>query len=1202
MRNIVDERKFLTDPTFKAVIEEISRGEDKLKISGLHGSARAFLFSILFRIIKKPLVVISPTVREAKGIYQDVSLFLTDEEVVFLPPWEIMSTDAFSYQGDVESGKIDALFELTSGRSAVFVIPLPAFLQKVIPKNILEDYIETIGIGDTLERDDFITKLDDGGYRRSSLVEEKGEFSVRGHVIDIFPPASPVPFRMVFMGDELESIREFDAASQRSTKEIDEFVLTPARELVLSEGVQQQAIRNLKIRAGELGISSAMRSSIAETIGGDLGSSISPLFLPLFYGSPDTNGLDTVFDYVPENSIVIFDNFIDIEQAEEKIANNINRFLLKAKREEKFYLEREAFYISTEDLRQRFKDFQKVYVGGLEIGIDDEESGATVKFNAGIDPVLNLIQDRAKDHSGHGSAQPLEIADGLRWETDGSSRDDGLLAPLVKRISGWMDGGNLVTFLCGGEEGVQRMSHLFAEYFLPVNQSYASILSELIRHDGKGRLVLRDGKITGGFHFPNLRLVIISEEEVFGKKVKKRRARPAREGYFLKSFGELKEGDSVVHTDHGIGKYLGLEKLSIEKIENDFLLIEYLGGDKLYIPVARLDQIQRYIGPEGYAPKLDKLGGFTWDTVKKKVKKSVREIAEELVSIYAAREVMEGYSFSPTDRYYDEFSSSFEYDETPDQARAIEDINLDMNDPMPMDRLICGDAGFGKTEVALRASFRAAMEGKQTAVLVPTTILSEQHYQTFVRRLEKYPIRVKVLNRFKTKAQQKEIVGAINKGLVDIVIGTHRILQKDVVFKDLGLAVIDEEQRFGVSHKEKLKKLRALVDVLTLTATPIPRTLHLSLVGIRDLSIINTPPEDRLSIKTYVLEFDEDVIRDAIRREIERGGQVFFLHDRVHSIYNMARFVEGLVPEARVGVAHGRMKSRELEDVMVKYLRQDHNVLVCTTIIGSGIDIPMANTIIINRADRFGLSQLYQLRGRVGRSKEEAYAYLLLPQGAMLTRDAVKRLHVIKEFSEPGSGFRIASHDLEIRGAGSLLGASQAGHVSAVGYELYTQLMERTIRELRGEKVPEEEIKPEINLGLPAFIPDDYIDDMHRRLVTYKRVSMAVADKDLAEIREELEDCYGFIVPQVENLLEVISIRNLLKGIRGKKMEYDGKNISISFHRDSSVDPGKIIELSRKKMKGLRFTPDFKLYVPMPGLDGDEILRHAKGLLRELGN
>ena len=1170
MRKIVDESKFLTDPVFKTVIEKIRQGDDKLKIRGLYGSARAFILSALSKTIKRPLIVVTSTAKEADSICRDASFFLPGDGAVLYPPWKIMSTGIFSYEKDVEWERADALFMLISGKPAIFVIPLCALLQKVIPGHIFQDYIETISIGDILERDSLIGKLDEGGYRRVSLIGEKGEFSVRGHVIDIFPPTSAAPYRMVFMGDELESIRAFDAVSQRSLRETDEFILTPARELILSGEARRQAMANLRKRAGELGIPTAKRNRIGEMIEGDA-ASINPLLFPLFYET-----LGTVFDYVPDNSLIIFNDLAAIRQSEEKIINNLDSLLLRAGREDKFYLERESFHTSPADISKCFKDFQKIYVESLEIGMDDEKSCDTVKFD-------------------------METVAGLMCEAPGHSEEDGLLSPIVERIKEWMDDGNLVSFLCGGGEEIQRISHLLEGYSLPVTTASAPILSDLARHNGTGKLVLREGKITEGFSFPALRLVVISEEEIFGKKAgKKRRSRSIREGYFLKSFGELKEGDFAIHTDHGIGKYLGLEKLSVEKIENDFLIIEYMGGDKLYIPVNRLNQIQRYIGPDGYVPKMDKLGGSSWDRVKKRVKESVREVAEELVSIYAAREVMEGYGFSQTGRYYDEFSSSFEYDETPDQAKAIEDVNLDMSDHRPMDRLICGDAGFGKTEVALRACFRTVMDGKQAAILVPTTILAEQHYQTFAGRFEKYPIRVEVLNRFKTRAEQKEIVEAINRGLVDIVIGTHRILQKDVAFKDLGLVVIDEEHRFGVSHKEKLKKLSALVDVLTLTATPIPRTLHLSLVGMRDLSIINTPPEDRLSIKTYILEFDEDAIRNAIRQEIEKGGQVFFLHDRVHSIYTMARFVEGLVPEARVGVAHGRMKSRELENVMVKYLRREYNVLVCTTIIGSGIDIPTANTIIINHAERFGLSQLYQLRGRVGRSTEEAYAYLLIPQGGMLSKDARKRLNVIKEFSEPGSGFRIASHDMEIRGAGNLLGISQSGTVSAVGYELYTELMERTIKELKGEKIPKEEITPEILLGLPAFIPDDYITDMHMRLVTYKRISMAATDGELDEIREELLDCYGFIVPQVENLLEIISIRNLLKNISGKKMEYDGENLSISFSKESPVEPEKIIELSRKKTSKIRFTPDFRLHIPIPSLDGDEVLRHAKGLLREL--
>ncbi|MDI6727187.1 MAG: transcription-repair coupling factor, partial [Smithellaceae bacterium] len=563
----------------------------------------------------------------------------------------------------------------------------------------------------------------------------------------------------------------------------------------------------------------------------------------------------------------------------------------------------------------------------------------------------------------------------------------------------------------------------------------ADFLQELWDHQGQGRLVLCDGHLKNGFYMPLLKLVVISEEEVFGRKTHPRRVKQARAGFFLQSFAELKEGNFVVHTDHGIGIYRGLHKLNIVDNENDYLLLEYLDGDKLYIPVDRLAVIQRYVGPEGYNPKLDKLGGGAWEAARERVKKSIRDIAEELVALYAAREVTQRRPFCPPDSLYEEFCSTFEYEETPDQAKAIEDVALDMDQGKPMDRLICGDAGFGKTEVALRASFRAVMDGKQVALMVPTTILAEQHFQTFSRRFQDFPVRVEVINRFKSRSRQKEILAELERGMVDILIGTHRLLQKDVKFRDLGLAVIDEEQKFGVSHKERLKQLRTQVDVLTLSATPIPRTLHLSLIGIRDLSIISTPPEDRIPIRTYVMEFSEAQIKDAIDEELKRGGQVFFVHNRIHSIHSMSRLIGKLVPEARISVVHGRMAPREIEDEMGRFIRKECDVLVSTSIIGSGIDIPSANTIIVNRADHFGLSQLYQIRGRVGRSGLEASAYLFIPKGAMLSGEARKRLRTMLDFCQPGSGFKIAGNDLEIRGGGSLLGTSQSGHVSAVGYE-----------------------------------------------------------------------------------------------------------------------------------------------------------------------
>ncbi len=1181
----IEDKLFLTDPAFRDVLEGIRRKDDRIRVSGIHGSAKALLFAVLYRSLKKTILVVTSTMDEARDVLRDTALFLQDGEVLIYPPWEFLTSDIFSSQDETELKRIEVLAQLILGKPAVIIVPVDALLQKVPPSDVVRNYIRTLSIGDFIEREEILKKLDEGGYKRVTLVEETGEYSVRGHVIDIFPPLESRPLRLVFLGDEVESIKPFDPDSQRSREERVEFFLTPAREFIVSPERRKEALTNLRNRAHEIDLSRAVRDRLLEMAGGDLTRSLHPRFLPLFYGSSGANGgsafaggVHHLLSYAPEGSTVVLNDTLSLERAETKARQDLDRSILRAKDEGKFYLEAADYLLSGEEFLRGLEPFQEIDIEELEIERRGGEPARTVRFET-------------------------ETPSGLKDERSCFDKDDGPLKAVMERIKGWLDEGTLVSLLCSGEGSLQKMAHLLEGYVLPVTPGNGDFLSQLLGHNGRGQIVLREGRISGGFLFPRLKWAVISDEEIFGKKARARRPRPVREGYFLKSFGELKEGDFVVHADHGIGLYRGLEKLTVGEIENDFLLLEYLDGDKLYLPVDRLDQIQRYIGPEGHHPKVDKLGGTSWEAVKKRVKRSVEEIAEELVSLYAARETLERRAFSAPDAYYDEFSSSFAYEETPDQARAIEDVNFDMADSKPMDRLICGDAGFGKTEVAVRAAFRAVMEGKQVAVLVPTTILAEQHFHTFSKRLEKYPVRLDVLNRFRTKNEQAAIVEGLRKGSVDIVIGTHRLLQKDVAFKDLGLVIVDEEQQFGVAHKEKLKQLRTLVDVMTLTATPIPRTLQLSLVGIRDLSVINTPPRDRQSIKTHVLEFDDEVIREAVLKELGRNGQVFFVHDRIQSIYPLARHLERLVPEARIAVAHGRMKGRELEDVMVKYVRGDCDVLVCTTIIGSGIDIPTANTIIINRADRFGLSQLYQLRGRVGRSKEEAAAYLLIPQGALLSPDAQKRLEVVRELTEPGSGFSIASHDLEIRGAGNILGTSQSGHVAAVGYEMYIQLIEGTIRELRGEKaVPEEDVRPEIHLGLPAFIPEDYISDMHRRLVTYKRISMASTEEDLSGLRDELVDCYGFVSPQVDNLLDVIRIRNLAKRVMAKRVEYDGKHFIVSFSGNSRLDPEKIIKLVRRKIKGTRFTPDFKLYVPRPGLAPEAMVMETKGLLKELMN
>jgi len=1177
VRKIVEIRKDPADPAFRDLLDRCRSGEGPITVGGLEGSARALVLSLLFAHLGRPLVVVSPTEKEAGALQRDLTFFLGEEPVLGFPPWDLLTTDMFAFQRETELTRLEVIHRLAYGGPAIVVIPAHALMQKLIPRGLLEDYVEWISLGDTREREALVRKLSEGGYGRVTLVEGKGEFSVRGNVVDLYPPHAPHPLRLEFFGDELESIREFDESSQRSIRELAEFQLFPAREVILTPESRERAVRNVRRRSNDLGLSRGTKEKMAEMIGTGLGSAVNPLFHPLFYEDPGEapfshGGLGTLFDYLPSGAPLILDDPLAIRQMLEKVENDLDRFLLKARDLERFHLEKEAAYLTAAMVLESWRSMRLIRLEGL--GLDDGGKGPDVHFH--LEPVAVA-----------GPAGPASVG------------EEGLLRPLVEKIGMWIGEGNRVVWVCAGQEDLQRMAHLLSRYDLQSRRMGGAFLDG-IGDEVPAGLFLRDGRVSGGFRLAGMRLVVLSEEEIFGKKVLRRRVRPAREGYFLKSFGELSAGDFVVHTEHGIGCYQGLQKLAVGGIENDFLLIAYQDQDRLYLPVERIDQIQRYIGPDGFVPKVDRLGGTSWEAVKERVKTSVREMAEELVAIYAAREVMNRDAFSAPDRIYEEFCASFEFEETPDQAKAIEDIHQDMSAPKPMDRLICGDAGFGKTEVAMRASLRAALDGKQVAVLVPTTILAEQHHQTFSRRLKPYPIRVEVLNRFRTKAEQLSILAGLERGTVDIVIGTHRLLQKDVHFRNLGLVIIDEEQRFGVTHKEKLKKLRALVDVLTLTATPIPRTLHLSLVGMRDLSIINTPPEDRLPVKTHVLEFNEEVIAGAIRQELARNGQVFFLHDRVRSIFTMARLVQRLVPEARVGVVHGQMTPKEIEAAMGKFVRREDDVLVCTTIIGSGLDIPTANTIIVNRADRFGLAQLYQIRGRVGRSKEEASAYLLVPKGAMLSRDAQKRLQVIMDFTEPGSGFRIASNDLEIRGAGNLLGASQSGHVSAVGYELYTELMEKAIREIKGGPAEEEEVKPEILLGVPAFIPEAYMADEHRRLVTYKQVSLAASEEDLAAIREELIDCYGLIPPEVENLFSVIGIRNLLKALKGKRMGYDGKAMSVFLQETSPVDPRRIMELYRRKVRGVQLTPDLKLTIPMPDLTGTEILSRARELLEEL--
>jgi transcription-repair coupling factor (superfamily II helicase) len=757
---------------------------------------------------------------------------------------------------------------------------------------------------------------------------------------------------------------------------------------------------------------------------------------------------------------------------------------------------------------------------------------------------------------------------------------------LLKNLHDWQEKGRGVIIVSHTPGQAERLKDLLSQYGVEAQLEKAKRFRNALDQSKEG-LVLLVGSLSSGFQNPREGWVILTEEEIFGQRRrlpegKVRTSLPTtswqRGSPTLSSYRELREDDFIVHIDCGIGRYRGLRHLKIWGVSNDYLLLEYQDGDKLYLPVDRLNLIQRYIGGDGRSPRLDKLGSHSWQRAKKRAKAAVSEMVKELLDLYAARQVFEGFKFPPVDQFYKEFEATFEYEETPDQMQAIDEVMKDMGNPKPMDRLICGDVGYGKTEVAIRAAYRAVMNGKQIAILVPTTVLAQQHYRTFCERFKIYPVVIEVLSRFKSPREQKEVLQRLKEGKVDIVIGTHRLLQKDVSFRDLGLVVIDEEHRFGVSHKEKLKQMRKLVDVITLTATPIPRTLQMAVSGIRDLSLIQTPPENRLSIRTFVIRYDDEVIREAIQREFDRGGQVFVVHHRVQNIHTIANHLKQLIPEASLAIAHGQMRERELEKVMLQFVRKEVNLLVCTSIIESGLDIPTANTILINHAERFGLADLYQIRGRVGRGSHQAYAYLIIPGDLILSKDAMRRLRAIQELSELGSGFKLAIQDLEIRGAGNLLGPSQSGTITAVGFELYTQMMEKTVRELKGEEVVEE-ITPEIHFHLPAFIPEAYVEDPGERLRFYRRLSLSRSEGEVEIIREELIDRFGKIPKEVDHLLEVIKVKILLTRLSIKKFEETPSQFVLTFDESTRVSPQRVVDFVHQGEGKYRFTPDSKLVI-----------------------
>ncbi|MEE8580036.1 MAG: transcription-repair coupling factor [Myxococcota bacterium] len=1153
-----------------------------LRITGLRGAARALVGAELVRAHRdRPVLILSADSRASDLFLADLCTSLGGEErprrVFSFPRHDTLPYDRFSPQPFLVVQRMGVLYRWLSAQSAsregepgpVVVAPWTALARRVPSRRLLASRCSELRVGQSLDRDEFVASLIGAGYARMPLVEERGEVAVRGGIVDLFPPQVPRPLRVEFLADEVESIREFDPASQRSQHERERLVAPPPRELLFDRPQIVTGAEKIRALAAEQQVPSAQ---VEELVGSLLRGHVPPgaeALAPLI--QPDQA---SVLEFLPDDTLVVLDDPKAGRERLERYWEEARANFTAAREAGRLAVPARDLLIETEDFTREIEARRPISLERLEL-LDDTSATPSLRVQVTTHDELRRALARSRTH-------------------------DRALEPLVDELALWIADGWRSVLTCNALSGAERLRTLLGDY--GIETTLADDSRPAWRWSRAGRVEVRVAPLSEGFAMPNEGIAVVTEEEIFGPREKRRRRAGWPEGVAVEGLGQLRVGDHLVHADHGIGTYRGLVELQVGPAASELLCIEYAGNDRLFLPVHRLNLVQRYGGADGQQPRLDRLGGQTWERAKRKVRKSLRNMAEELLAVHATRELTPGFAYSGRDRYFEEFEAGFPFEETPDQVDAIEDVLADLQRPKPMDRLVCGDVGYGKTEVAIRAAFRVAMDGKQTAVLVPTTVLCLQHEETFRKRFEGYPIEVNSLSRFKSARESRKVLEGLASGSIDIVIGTHRLLQKNVHFRDLGLLVIDEEHRFGVTHKERIKKVKQSVDVITLTATPIPRTLQLSFTGIRDLSIINTAPADRLAVRTQLCRFSQSLIREAILREMQRGGQVFFVHNRVRTIGPIGELLARIVPEARVLVAHGQMKERELEDRMLAFLRGEADVLLCTTIIESGLDIPRANTILINRAHTLGLAQLYQLRGRVGRSHHRAYAYLLVPGPDALNAEAERRLEAIQDLSELGSGFRLANMDLEIRGAGNLLGREQSGNLAAVGYDTYMEMLAECIEELRSGP-REVEIDPEIRLPVAARLPEDYVADVSQRLVLYKRLAGCRDRDELARVRDELLDRYGALPPEAQNLLEVIRIKLLARQLGVRAVEVVSQELVLCVAERNRLDPRRLLELAAGHSTALRVSPDHKIFAPAPTAEegAAALLDAASALLEELG-
>ncbi|MGM0419828.1 MAG: transcription-repair coupling factor [Bacillota bacterium] len=1101
-------------------ISDAVRAKDNLKIAGLPGSSLAFVVALFEVKLDSDLVIISADSYRAEELYEDFLRILPENKVHYYPEKDIFPHEDITIPVWQKGRRLQVLNAARRNAGNVFIIPISAAISALTPLWRWEEYTRTLNLNEEYNLDELGSFLVEAGYSREDMVENEGQFSVRGGILDVYPPGVDNPFRIEFFGDEIDSLRTFSVDSQKSIEKLKEVELYPATEFILPDdlenrgnsiaGVIKKRIEKLKHK-NKTEMTNEYSAQLAQLEEALLNENKVKLrrYLPFLY-----NRLATIFDYFNEDAVYL----IEDRARSEKV------------------------------LRQAYEEVSDIFTDLLGKGevlpyyFDNFWAPEHLSSRLYSQPYLEIVEE-------YGPEDVLDVV----FQSQGVESYHSRLPAMRQELRKLIQKGYRVVITVSTEKKRGRL----ADYLS--NLKNVSTISRIkINEPGLSIIV---GNLKSGFKFKDLKVACYTEKEIFGqKKRKKLKLEDLESGEKIKSFSDLKEGDYVVHENHGIGVFKGIKTLEVQNKVQDYLLLEYAEDDKLYVPPEQIDLVQKYIGGEAYQPRLYRLGGSEWQKTKEKVKASVKELAIDLIDLYAARETVTGYAFSQDTVWQQEFEDDFPYEETPDQKRAITEVKADMESPHPMDRLLCGDVGYGKTEVAIRAAFKAAIDGKQTAVLVPTTILAQQHFNTFLERIADFPITVAMLSRFKSRAEQKVIMQQLASGKIDIVIGTHRLLSKDIKFNDLGLLVIDEEQRFGVGHKEKLKDLKKKIDVLTMTATPIPRTLHMALSGVRDMSIIETPPENRYPVRTYVKEYDRALIRDAIRRELARDGQAYFVHNRVKDIDKYAQIIRDEVPEAKVAVAHGQMAENKLERIMYDFYNQKFDVLVCTTIIENGLDIPNVNTIIVNRAENFGLAQLYQIRGRVGRTDKIAYSYMLYEKDKILPEVANKRLQAIKEFTSLGSGFKIAMRDMEIRGTGNLLGAEQHGHIASIGYSLYCKLLDKAVNELRGKK-KEEPVDVEMKLDIEAYIPDEYMPSSSQKIEFYQRIKNAYSDEEVDDLLEEMIDRFGDPPPEALNLLAVNRLKAKAAQLYIIEILEKEQKIRFTFKDKMAVDGEAVMAL-----------------------------------------